>query len=219
MAPFPGRKQRHAPTCTEGVEARPLQTSRRQKTDGVSCEDPRRMQLRLFMDLCWTPCEPDKWESSPTYWMRYTCAPQTRNFGKASTHVDGSGLVNGVDVRGFHKQHAWLVRNGLQGKVGLMNAAAAGGLWPAATLRADDRHDGLRQRCLAAVRWRRPCCTAFGSALATRRAAFSAQRRSGARKRKSRKMSLLASGCVASSPRPGRKRTCGPNTRLALWAG
>ena len=53
-------------------------------------------------------------------------------------------------MRGFHKQHAWLVRNFLHGKAGLMKAAAAGGLWPAARLRAaDDRYDGLSQRCLA----------------------------------------------------------------------
>ena len=53
-------------------------------------------------------------------------------------------------MRGFHKQHAWLVRNGLQGKAGLMKATAAGGLWPAARLRAaHDRYDGLCQSCLA----------------------------------------------------------------------
>ena len=64
--------------------------------------------------------------------------------------MDGSCLENGVDIRRFHKQHAWLVRNGLQGEAGLMKAAAAGGLWPAARPRAaDDRYGGLCQRCLA----------------------------------------------------------------------
>ena len=79
----------------------------------------------------------------------HLCATNMK-WRKASTHVDGSGLENGVDTRGFHKRRGWLVRNGLQGKAGLMKAAVAGGLWPAASLgAADDRHDGLCQRCLA----------------------------------------------------------------------
>ena len=118
--------------------------------------------ISTLMDLGWTPCEPDKWKSSSGDWWEFTggtftnileeirlCATNME-WVKASNHLDGSGLENGVDMRGFHKQHAWLVRNGLHGKAGLMTAAAADGLWPAARLRAaDDRYDGLCQRCLA----------------------------------------------------------------------
>ena len=69
---------------------------------------------------------------------------------KASTHLDGNGLEQGVDPCGYHKQHAWLVRNDLHGEAGLMKAAAAGGLGPAARLRAaDERDDCLCSRCLA----------------------------------------------------------------------
>ena len=50
---------------------------------------------------------------------------------------------------GFHQQHAWFARNDLHGKVGLMKAAAAGGVWPTASLRvADERYDGFCPRCL-----------------------------------------------------------------------
>ena len=118
--------------------------------------------VATLMDLNWTPCEPDKWKSASGDWWELTggtftnildeihlCATNME-WVKASTHVDGSGLENGVDMRGFHKQHAWLATIGLQGKSGLMKAAAAGGLWPAARLRAaNGRYDGLCQRCLA----------------------------------------------------------------------
>ena len=105
-----------------------------------------------LMELKWTPCEPDKWKSASGDWSEFTGGTFTNildeihlcdknmEWGKASTHVDGSGVENGVDMRGPHKQHAWLVKNGLQGKAGLMKAAAASGLWPATRLRAaDDR--------------------------------------------------------------------------------
>ena len=143
--------------------------------------------------------------------MSYTLYATNVEWEKASNHLDGSGLENGVDMRGFHKQHARLVRNGLHGIAGLMKVAAAGGSCPAARLRAaDDRYDGCaRDAWQKAMRRRRPCCIEFGSAPATRRAASSVQRRSGARKRRSRKTSLLASGCAASFPRPGLRRTCG----------
>ena len=118
--------------------------------------------IATLMDLGWTPCEPDKWKSASGDWWEFTggtftnildeihlCATNME-WVKASNHLDGSGLENGVDMRGFHKQHSWLVRNGLHGKAVLMKAAAAGCLWPAARLRAaDDRYDGLCQRCLA----------------------------------------------------------------------
>ena len=67
-----------------------------------------------------------------------------------SQHALGRVLEQSVDMCGFHNQHAWLVRNAFHVKARLMKAAAAGGLWPAARLRAgDERYDGLCPRCLA----------------------------------------------------------------------
>ena len=150
--------------------------------------------------------------------MSYTLYATNMEWEKASNHLDGSGLENGVDMRGFHKQHARLVRNGLHGIAGLMKAAAAGGSCGQqldSELQTTGTMACARDAWQKAMRRRRPCCIEFGSAPATRRAASSVQRRSGARKRRSRKTSLPASGCAASFPRPGLRRTCGPNTRLA----
>ena len=118
--------------------------------------------VATLMDLGWTPLEPDKWESLAGDWWEfsggtfanildeiYTCIVNME-WTKASTHLDGNGLEQGVDMCGFYKQHAWLIRNDLHGKAGLMNTAAAGVLWLAAQFRAaDERYDGLCQRCLA----------------------------------------------------------------------
>ena len=71
--------------------------------------------IATLTDLGWTPCKPDKWKSVSGDWREFTggfftnildeihlCATNME-WGKASNHLDGSGLENGVDMRGFHK--------------------------------------------------------------------------------------------------------------------
>ena len=100
--------------------------------------------VTTLVDLGWAPRELDKRKSLVGDWWEFTGGTFTNiqdeihlctvdmEWPKASTHLDGNGLEHGVDMCGFHKQHAWVVRKDLHGKVGLMKAAAAGGLWPAA---------------------------------------------------------------------------------------
>ena len=51
---------------------------------------------------------------------------------KASEHMDGSALEQGVDVCGFRQQLAWLSMKELHDQAGTVKSATAGGLWPAA---------------------------------------------------------------------------------------
>ena len=108
--------------------------------------------VATLMDLGWTPREPDKWKSPAGDWWEFSGGTFTSILDEihVCTVNMGNGLEHGVDMCGFHKQHAWLVRKDLHGKAGLIKAAAAGGLWSAARLRAaDERYDGLCPRCLA----------------------------------------------------------------------
>ena len=112
--------------------------------------------IATLVDLGWIPHEPHKWKSLAAEWWEYTggtftnildeihqCTENTE-WTEAGTHLDGTVLEHGVDLFGFHRQHAWLVRKDLHGKAGLLKAAAAGGLWPTARLRAaDERYDGF----------------------------------------------------------------------------
>ena len=172
--------------------------------------------VATLMDLRWIPREPDKWKSLAGFAggtftnildEGHLCTVNME-WTKASTHLDGNGLEHGVDMCGYHKQHAWLARKDLRGKAGLMKAAAAGGLWPAARLRAaDERYDGLCPRCLAEGFeteetmlnrvWQCPP--------ATQRAEFSVQKKNGARKRRSSKNNVPAFGCEVWFPKHGQQ--------------
>ena len=78
--------------------------------------------VATLMDLGRTPREPDKWKSPAGDWWKFTVGTFTSILdemhlctadmewtkAKANTHWDGNGLDHGVDMCGFHKQHAWL---------------------------------------------------------------------------------------------------------------
>ena len=188
------------------MEARPCHTLILQ-VSVEACSRPMTPVVATQMDLGWIPLEPDFLTLAGDWWVfsggtftnildEIHTRTVNMEWTKASTHLDGNGLEQGVDTCGYHKQHAWLVRNEMHGKTGLMKVAAAGGLGPAARLRAaDERYDGLCQDAWQKVsRLKKQCYTEFGNAPVTQPAGFSVHRRNGARRRRSSR-SLPASGC------------------------
>ena len=103
-----------------------------------ACSRPHVQRSRDTDGPGWIPLEPDKWKSPAGDRWEFSGGAFTNildeihtrtvnmEWTKASTHLDGNGLEQGVDMCGFHKQHAWLVRNDLHGKAGLMKDLAAG---------------------------------------------------------------------------------------------
>ena len=150
------------------------------------------------------PRELDKRKSFAGHWWEFTGGISTNildqihlctvnmEWTKADTHLDGTGMEHGVDIRA---QAARMAREeSLYGFAGLMKVAVVGGLVPTARLRAaDERYDGLSQDAWQkGSRLRRQCSTGYGNTPATRRVEFSAQQNNGARKhRNSIKMLVL----------------------------